>query len=129
MRLGVIAIISQWPACDEIYWDFTIDQTTGKFKSEFEDFPYGLVLAPPPLAGWDEFLINYFAPHWREDLFHRHICVRQYVRANLHNSGSVHVACAPTAHEQLEAKLQLREWLAGKVAPAVAASLLASLND
>ena len=34
----------------------------------------------------------------------------------------------PTAHEQIEAKLQLRDWLAAAATPDVAAALLTSLD-
>ena len=113
MRWAVTAIIPFWQACDVIYWDFTVDGKSGEFTSEFEDFYSGLGLAPPPLAGWAEFLIQHFIPHWRADLFRRHPCVSRYVNGKYYDSAraSVRVGSCSTAHEYLEAKLALRDWL------------------
>lgn len=128
MRLILMAMSAHWQACDDIFWDFIIDAETGALKSEFYDLSGDIVLHEP-LLGWEECLLRQFAPHWRADLFRRYGCVSQYVNANCYYGGNVHLTSRPTAHQQLEARLALRDWLADAATPDVATRLLASLDE
>ena len=62
---------------------------------------------------WNAILRAHFIPRGRADLLRDHPCIEDEMRTLSH----VFVGQAPTAHEQLEAKLQLREWLRDKATP------------
>lgn len=77
------------------------------------------------LAQWNSFLRAYFLPNSRRFPIELHPCAQDYITT----AGEVWLRQAPTAHEQLEAKLALRDWLRDKATPAVATPLLASLEN
>ena len=79
------------------------------------------------LHEWNTLLRKSLMPQLRYDLLERHVCVQDCW--TLHApSASVSIEQPPTAHEQLEAKLALRDWLRDVATPDVAAALLASLD-
>lgn len=81
------------------------------------------------LTQWDELIPEHCFPHWRIDWFHQHLCVIRFALNHCSSLSHVKMNEPPTAHEQLEAKLALRDWLKDKATPAVAARLLASLDE
>lgn len=80
------------------------------------------------LQPWLDFLQSYFLPLYRADMREKYLCVSPEDPKNL-EVGMIFINSHPTAHEQLEAKVALRDWLADKATPAVAAQLLASLES
>ena len=106
----------EWILSPEEPWS-NIDSATDN-----EEIAYEVVKA------WYPILQSYFAPAWQEKRLTNHLCAQKFweQRGFL---PVVSVDSSPTAHEQLEAKLQLRNWLADKATPDEAARLLASLDD
>lgn len=94
-----------------------------------EDRSYGNSDPGSILDEWIAFLRAYYVPRWRDSLVIHHQCVHDFCGTHGCNIGLVQMVEPPTAHEQLEAKLALREWLADAATPAVATALLASLDD
>ncbi len=77
---------------------------------------------------WVDFLQPYFLPLYTVALGKKHLCLSPE-NPRSRNIGMIGTDHLPTAHEQLEAKLALREWLRDKATPDVAARLLASLES
>lgn len=75
------------------------------------------------LTVWQEFLYDHFVPDLRAELM-EHVCAREFWQhaGELQN---VQLSEAPTMHERIEARLQLREWLQDKAAPNEMEKLLA----
>ncbi len=80
------------------------------------------------LHKWNALLREYLMPQFHADWDEKHRCVGDCWSIEM-PSVSVEIEQPPTAHEQLEAKLALRDWLRGAATPDVAAALLASLDD
>lgn len=80
------------------------------------------------LHKWNRLLQRYLMPHLRYDWLEKHRCVEDQWPFQAH-SAVVEIEHPPTAHEQLEAKLELRDWLRDKTTPDEAARLLAGLDD
>ena len=128
MNLVLASATNLWRVSDEISWYFHLDGKTGKWVSEVWSDGQDDLWDEKRLRTWDELLVAHFVPHWREDLFQRYSCLTQYeAQALFYNASDVEAAQPPTAHEQIEAKLALRDWLADAATPDVAA-LLASLD-
>lgn len=124
MRWILVAMPQQWQDPDDISWTFGADGQTGNLEGECFD----LSTDETSLPLWGECLLRHFVPHWRDNLSKRYICVNQYIKDKCYYGANVYLTSRPTAHEQLEAKLALRDWLQDKATPAVAAQLLASLD-
>lgn len=80
------------------------------------------------LQPWQKFFSNWFAPHWSATLFNRHLCIRHYLSRHRWELAEARLADSPSMHEQLEARLQLRDWLRDKAAPAEVERLMRSLD-
>ena len=85
------------------------------------------------LHPWLKVLRAHFAPQRRDDWFKKHICVRNFWRQLQFDEaeprrGTIKANRLDSAHEQLEAKLALREWLRDKATPAVIEQLLGGLE-
>ncbi len=70
---------------------------------------------------WDSVFRAHFMPQAQPNLLQYHSCIEDDMRT----LGQASVRQAPTAHEQLEAKLALREWLHNKATPPQIEQLLA----
>ena len=123
MKLIMQSSTSLWQLDNEWSWWFSLSNGSGYLDSSNGREDEGTSL----LECWREVLCAYFRPKWREEWLIKHLCVNEFWK-EFGIFGDVFVKNA-TAHEQIEAKLALREWLRDKATPAVAASLLASLES
>ena len=102
-------------------------------EHQYQSFPIdlsdGASLVENNLYLWRPLLLEGYEPQWRDKWAAKHQCISYTIQAKERACVEIQLNQPPTAHEQLEAKLALRDWLADKVAPGVAAVLLASLDD
>ena len=130
MNLILTARNHQWEDEDWFMWQFDVNIETGEFFGLFNNSnPNHQEQTTHTLSLWDDLLIAKYASSWQSQLVVQHKCVKQYLASKHYEFGYAFIENPPTAHEQLEAKLALRDWLADKVAPGVATKLLASLDD
>ena len=135
MSLVLTARNHQWEDEDWFLWQFDVNAETGEFFGLFDNSnpkhqqQTHHALSLHALSLWDELLIAKYASSWRPELFMQHKCVKQYLDSKYYEFGYAFIEHPPSAHEQLEAKLALRDWLAGAATPDVAAALLASLES
>ena len=128
LNLGLAARNHNWKEDDWLMWQFDVNQETGQLYGSFDNAAPNNQQANLNLSLWDEFLLTRYAPNWCAELVVQHECVKQYIGSKYYEFGYAIRNQAPTAHEQLEAKLALRDWLRDAATPAVAAALLASLD-
>ena len=117
-----------WQRLDSCSWGLIPNYESGEIEVFGYNHQYPDFLGNSGLNDWGEFLIRHFYPRWRADWFCQRKCVQQYV-LSLYNLGEAYLENPPTAHEQIEAKLALRNWLRDAATPDVVARLLASLDD
>ena len=117
----------QTDAC--LWWSFIPVTETGELEGVLHEYERNFDVLDDTMRRWNRWLIKHFARHWRADWFRQYSCVRDFVGLQHEKLGAVTIEQAPTAHEQLEAKLQLREWLRNKATPAEIKPLLDSLNN
>ena len=96
-----------WEAGSGWTWTIHPEFASRGYVTNFSDSGRPLILT---LSAWQEWLFAYFAPGWRADWMERHECVQGFWR-RVGALESVRMDEPPTMHEQLEAKLDLREWL------------------
>ena len=77
----------------------------------------------PILDKWQKWLLSRFAPRWRADWIEKYSCVKQFW--GWRALAEVQIDEPPTMHEQLESRLQLRQWLEDNAAPDEIEALLA----
>jgi len=77
-------------------------------------WPEGDVGLDTHLSAWQEWLFAFLAPAWSADWL-EYLCVREFWGQR--NLVEVVLEVAPTMHERLEARLELRAWLQGKATP------------
>ena len=128
MRQVLVATTQLWELHDRWMWKLTpYESSNDGFFYDISSFEEDNVVWS---HHWQKFLRLRYAPQWRQDLIERYECAREfYYSSSNFTIGLVEVNHPPTAHEQLEAKLALRDWLANAATPDVAAVLLASLDD
>ena len=129
MSLVLAARNHDWKEGDCLIWQFDADNETGQFAGSFVNAnQHNQQEASLDLLSWDDLLIARYASSWRSELVVQHECVKPYLSSLYYEFGYAIRNQAPTAHEQLEAKLALRDWLADKATPEQARELLASLE-
>ena len=124
MSWVLISASALWKLDGGWLWEISADAR----HDILEDRSHGDVNPGTILDEWIAFIRNLYVPDWRESLVTNHQCARDFCGSHGCNIGLVQMLDAPTAHEQLEARLALRDWLAQAATPDVAALLLASLD-
>ena len=123
MRWVIISATRLWESSDHWTWKLTpYEFSDDGFSSDTHSL-HGEVLSS---RKWQKFLRSRYAPNWRGDLIARHQCALKFYEFSRNfYLGIAKISPPPTAHEQLEAKLALREWLQNKATPAQIEELLA----
>ncbi len=124
MRLILTGASTLWREETALEWVFRPTEPWSNLDSGTDNEEAADVI----VEAWHPILQSYFAPSWQENRLATHICVEQFW-SQCGILRSVSIDSPPTAHEQLEAKLALRDWLADKATPAQTARLLASLDS
>ena len=93
------------------------------------DLSNGTALVENNLYQWRSLLLKNYEPQWCDKWAAQHQCVNTTIQAKERGFAEIQFHQPPTAHEQLEAKLALRDWLRNAATPDVAAGLLASLDE
>ena len=109
-------------------WTWQLVPYSDEFTFVLINHSYGPMGLDDSLNLWHDFLIDYFAPHLHRDWIVEHRCTRDFWEQKQLAIGRATVIGHPTAHEQLEAKLQLRDWLQDKATRDQITALLDSLN-
>lgn len=120
------ANIRLWESGKGCSWNFSLDKKSGELKGELYMWPTKLIEPKDFLTVWDAILTKHCFPDWRADWFRQHLCVAHFALNNCRQASYAQVDSPPTAHEQLEAKIQLRDWLEDKATPAEIEQLLAN---
>lgn len=71
--------------------------------------PGTAIKIPPRFKEWRKLLWNYFGPSINEEVLLFSLCIRHW-EANINSDPIATEVAPPTAHEQLEALLTLRDW-------------------
>ena len=118
MELILRASSALWDLDSGWNWWFNVGNDGNDISSRNDYEVEGELILKP----WQPILDARFRPKWREKWLTRHLCVAKFWREE-GVSEDVYID-AVTAHEQLEAKLQLRAWLQDKAMPAQIKQLL-----
>ncbi|RYX86838.1 hypothetical protein EON83_01255 [bacterium] len=87
--------------------------------------PTDELMAHEQMEEWSQLLQSYFMPQWRKDWIEKYVCVRNFwIYRPL---CEVELTSPPTMHEQIEARLLLKDWLEGKTTPDEASRLISLL--
>ncbi len=123
MQLILTGASQLWQSESSLEWMFD----PGRCWSNIDSGTDNEAAADVIVEEWHPILQSYFLPSWQQSHLTDHPCVERFWS----HYGILEVVSfdrPPTAHEQLEAKLALRDWLADKATPEEAARLLASLD-
>ena len=117
MELVLKSYSALWRGASFWRWNLNIEPSRSRY--------FGAGQAPDEtdsncLAPWSALFYEIFAPRAQIRWLGEHHCIPGKMR----QLGTVAVRQAPTAHEQLEAKLALRDWLRVKATPAQIEQLL-----
>ena len=102
----ILTSSSVWGRCS---WSLNWNENERKTSWRLYDYDQMADVDSDVLDEWQQWLWSRFFSGWRGDLLEQHECAREFWR--FHTLVEVETDQPPTMHEQLEAKLQLREWL------------------
>ena len=133
MRNILVASTRLWQDNSQLLWRFCAWAERGNLaEHQHQCFPVdlndGISLVENHLHLWRPLLLKGYEPKWRDDWPEKYHCIGYTFGAKERASVEIQLNQPPSAHQQLEAKLQLREWLADAATLDVAAVLMASLN-
>ena len=114
-----------WQSDTRTLWGILPDAESGELRAILHDYESDLDVMDDLTRAWSSWLIAHFASDWRADWMRQYHCVDNFTSHSHQERALVTIQQPPTAHEQLEAKLQLRDWLQGKATPTEINQLLA----
>lgn len=136
MKLILIASTYLWQVDSYWLWDFT------PWEEKEQLLDPSKASTPPSLNNrtsrpylqsnlhlWNCYLLQSYTPKWKEEWIGKHECIGHTMKLKERANVRLIMNSPPTAHQQLEAKLALRDWLKGKATPEQIAQLMASLDD
>ncbi len=133
MKLILRASTALWRHNERLHWRFCpwaerenlAEHQSQQFPVDLND---GASLVENNLHLWRPLLLEGYQPQWRDKWAAKHGCVSYTIQAKERGFVEIQLHQPPSAHEQLEARLALREWLGTPATSDVAAVLWASLD-
>ncbi len=125
----VLMICADWRADKAVNWEWNLalnaalrwhvrNTSTGRYGHDISQ-----------LQAWETLLKAHFVPHLNTEYLDKYPCVRDFARRQWRVIGRAEVRGEASAHQQLEAKLALRDWLRTIAPLDVAGVALASLEN
>lgn len=121
MKLILQSTPTLWQSGNFWGWRLTFDDQTTNLNSQ----PLDKHLETQLLIPWTAILRRHCYGNWGQRAFENHACAREFWGNKSRYIGYAQQTSAPNFHDQLEAKLQLRDWLQDKATPAEIEQFLA----